>query len=78
MLRSSALARLRSTNAAMSRMRSKLSTSVSCASTSILYCSSMKLIRPSVASESRMPLVRSGVSSRRFAGDSPGQILASG
>ena len=30
---------------------------------------------PSVASESRMPLVRSGVSSRRFAGDSPGRYV---
>ena len=45
----------RSTNAAMSCMRSKLSTSVSWASISILDSSSRKLISASVPSESRMP-----------------------
>ena len=36
---------------------------------------SRKLISPIVASESRTPLDRRGVSSRRFAGDSPGKYL---
>src|SRR5581483_355256 len=61
------------TNAAMASMLSKLSMLASWACTSIPKRSSTKLTRRSVAMESRMPLVRSGVSSFRLEGFSPGK-----